>query len=63
MTYLPDYPCRKCGGNTHIHWEGGEKSTGMDINPLRRAGMIRACSRCGFEEEIDNLETSKKDLA
>ena len=54
--------CRKCGGNTRIHWDDGEKSSGMDIRPLRPAGMRKSCLSCGFEERIDDLETGK-DLA
>ena len=48
--------CRKCGGNTSIHWDSGEESSGMDIRPLRQAGMRQRCGACGFVEIVDDLE-------
>jgi hypothetical protein len=48
--------CRKCGGEASIHWDHGEKSSGMDIKPLRPSGMRKVCSVCGFTETIDDLE-------
>jgi len=51
MSYkLPDLPCKKCGGNTSIHFI---KSTGMDITPT---GMFKTCSRCGYKEGISSLD-------
>ncbi len=48
--------CRKCGGDTRIHWDSGEKSSGMDIRPLRPSGMIQTCSTCGYSETIPSLD-------
>ena len=62
MYKITPTPCRKCGGDTSIHWDNGEKSSGMDIRPLRPAGMRKSCINCGFEEIVDDLESSK-DLA
>lgn len=50
MYKIPDLPCRKCGGNTRIHFV---PSSGMDLKPT---GMFRQCYRCGFEERIDALD-------
>ena len=50
MNKINDLPCRKCGGDTSIHFV---KSSGMDITPT---GMFRTCSRCGYEERIDSLD-------
>ena len=50
MYKIPDESCRKCGGDTSIHFV---KSSGMDITPT---GMFRTCSRCGYEEGIDSLD-------
>ena len=49
MYKLPDVACRKCGGDTSIHYVS---SSGMDIKPT---GVFRTCQRCGFEEKIDSL--------
>lgn len=56
MHQIHNSSCRKCGGDTRIHWDAGEKTSGMDIHPLRPAGMKRNCMRCGFEETIDSLD-------
>ena len=51
MNYkIPNESCRKCGGETSIHFV---KSTGMDIKPT---GMFRTCSRCGYEQRISSLD-------
>lgn len=59
MYKIPNTPCRKCGGDTLIHWDEGEKSSGMDIHKLRPSGMIKSCRGCGFSEMIDDLESKK----
>jgi predicted nucleic-acid-binding Zn-ribbon protein len=51
MYKIPDTPCRKCGGNTHLTFV---PSTGMDIEPT---GMKRSCGRCGYSEFIDDLDS------
>ncbi len=64
MYKITSTPCRKCGGNTSIHWDDGEKSSGMDIRPLRPAGMKKICHNCGYEETIKDLDSGdNKDLA
>ena len=50
MDKIPDEQCRKCGGDTRIHFI---PSSGMDITPV---GMRRTCSRCGYEEGINSLD-------
>ena len=50
MYKIHDESCRKCGGNTSIHFV---PSSGMDIEPT---GMFRTCHRCGFEERINSLD-------
>ena len=57
MNEIPNSPCRKCGGDTSIHFV---KSTGMDITPT---GMFRTCGRCGFEEGIKSLDDENKYFA
>lgn len=61
MYRIPDATCEKCGGGTSIHWDNGEKSSGMDIKPLRPSGMIRTCGRCGYSRHIDSLDENKID--
>lgn len=56
MNKLTPTPCRKCGGSTKIRWDEGEKSSGMDIRPLRSAGMRQSCLECGFETTVPDLE-------
>ena len=60
MYKIQNTPCRKCGGITSIHWDNGEKSSGMDIRVLRSSGMIKNCLNCGFSERIDDLESDKE---
>lgn len=59
MNKLPDTPCRKCGGDTSLHFI---PSSGMDIEPT---GMKRTCGRCGFYEFVSDLDGGKnnKELA
>ena len=56
MHKIKPTPCRKCGGETTIKWDEGEKTSGMDIQPLRPAGMRKTCITCGFVEIVDDLE-------
>ena len=56
MYKIENESCRKCGSDTSINWIEPEKSSGMDIAPLKRGGMERICSRCGFSEFIDALD-------
>lgn len=52
--------CRKCGSHqTKIGWVEGEKSSGMDIKPLRQSGMFQDCFTCGFSEPVNDLESNK----
>lgn len=57
MRKILDLDCRKCGGPTSVHWVEPEKSSGMDIEPLKEGGLERRCKRCSFEEFIDDLES------
>ncbi len=63
MHKITNTPCRKCGGNTSIYWEEPEKSSGMDIRPLKKGGMKKSCHNCGFEEDIASLDDENVDLA
>lgn len=60
MYKIPDIACKKCGGNTSIHWDKGEISSGMDIKPLRSEVMVRSCTRCGYEERVSTLDENKE---
>lgn len=55
--------CRKCGSETSIRWDEGERSSGMDIRPLRPSGMIQTCGTCGFSETVNDLDSENKELA
>ena len=59
MNNITPTSCRKCGGRTSIHWDAGEKSSGLDIRPLRPEGMIKNCLQCGFSERVPDLESGK----
>lgn len=56
MYRIPDLDCTKCGGTTSVTWIEPEKSSGMDIKPLKSGGMERTCHRCGFSKFIDTLD-------
>lgn len=48
--FKPSSSCPKCGGIMKFHWQEGEKSSGMDIRPLKPSGMKETCVQCGFSQ-------------
>lgn len=57
MNRIPDTPCKKCGGNTTIHY--GQTNT-IEENKVKIFGMYRTCARCGFVERISALDEENK---
>lgn len=57
--FKPSVSCPKCGGSITFHWQEGEKSSGMDIQPLKPSGMRETCVQCGFSRLME--ENSKID--
>jgi len=58
MNKIQDLPCRKCGGNTSIRW-----IPNITIADFKKGGLKRICSRCGFEEFINDLEKESFSLS
>lgn len=56
MNKILPTPCKKCGGNTSIHYVEPEKSSGMDIRPLKQGGLQKTCTTCGYAEFIKSLD-------
>lgn len=56
MNKIQNTPCRKCGGNTSLHYEEPERSSGMDIRPLKRGGLKKICRVCSYEEFVSSLD-------
>ena len=48
--YKPITTCPKCGGLMTFHLEKGEKTSGMDIEPLKPTGVRNTCIVCRYDE-------------
>ncbi len=56
MYKLTPTPCRKCGGETSIHWFNGKKFLETDIGYIEASGMRQRCGTCGYSETIPSLD-------
>lgn len=53
MIYIPDEPCKKCGGATRLKWIERERKRYNDLGSF----LSRECMRCGFTTYTDSADS------